>query len=71
MKNGYLNKTELNRITRQYREIDSLLAEIPTDRPLSKNEECTTQILTDCRNRLGELLRWQSFDVAWKAAKPD
>ncbi len=72
MKSGYLNKTELNRITRQYRELDAMLMEIKAgagERILNSREQATHDILIESRNRLGELLRWQSFDVAWKDAQ--
>jgi len=66
MKNGYLNNSELRKITRQFQELDSMIKSLGyTDK-----EQETCELLLTARNSLGKLLRWQSFDVAWKEARP-
>jgi hypothetical protein len=68
MKKGRLNKAELARIARCYRDIDSILRMIPKDAN-DRDEQDTRDCLIVARNRLGELLRWQDFDGAWMDAQ--
>ena len=68
MRNGRLNKPELARIARAYRDLNAMQAELPQT-ARSPDEETTLHLLLDARNRLGELLRWQDFDGAWVAAQ--
>jgi hypothetical protein len=68
MKKGQLNKEELAKIARCYRDIDGILRMIPKD--VSDNYEKSTQAcLVGVTNSLGELLRWQDFDGAWMDAQ--
>lgn len=67
MKNGRLNKPELARVARCFRDLDALLESLPRDGQ-SEDEANTAGLLVDSRNKLGELLRWQDYHGAWKAA---
>ncbi len=69
MRKGRLNKPELARITRAFRDINQLVNDLPKNAAaMTDDEKATCNILVDARNRLGELLRWQDFGGAWQAA---
>lgn len=68
MRNGRLNKTELARVVRSYRDIRGLLDKLPLNNQ-DKTEESTADCLFKARDGLGELLRWQDFGGAWKEAQ--
>lgn len=62
MRKGILNKPELARVARAFRDLDAMQADIPAkaeDR--NRDEDATLTILVDARNRLGELIRWQDY----------
>lgn len=67
MRKGYLNKTELARVGRIYRDLEKLRSEMPTCH--SKEEDSTYDLITTARNKLGELLRWQDFGGVWQEVK--
>lgn len=63
MRNGYLNKAELAKVERCYRDLDGLLSKLPLS-GLSKPEESTYQNLVDARNKCSDLLWWQAPERA-------
>lgn len=69
MKAGRLNKTELARMVRSYRDIQGLLDKLPLTTNLDRTEQSTADCLFKARNGLGELLRWQDFGGAWQEAQ--
>jgi hypothetical protein len=70
MRKGQLNKTELARMARCFREIESLMDMLPKDTK-NRHEQSTWDCLIKARNGLGELLRWQDFGGAWQDAQKE
>lgn len=68
MRNGQLNKAELAKLARQFRELDDLLESLPAGQLTAKESDVMGKLIK-ARNAIGEILRWQDFDGAWKAAQ--
>ena len=52
---GKLSKPQLSKLAKIHAELAAMLA--------TTEDETTVEILTETRNRLGELLRWQAPDL--------
>lgn len=70
MNKGRLNKTELNRLVRAYRDLDAMFKALPHYTKLTKGstEESTYELITRARQPISELLSWQSHNDAWQRA---
>lgn len=67
MKKGMLNKPELNKLAKSYRELTAMIQALPVEN-LCPTEKATLEALAKSRNAMGEILRWQDFNGAWKSA---
>ena len=69
MKKGRLNKTELSRVARMWKELDEMISQIPSGiRSDDGAEADTLDVLVISRNKLGELIRYQDYK-SWVSLK--
>lgn len=70
MRKGRLNRAELGRCAKIWRQLEELRAQLPADyRTHDKIEESTCKCLVEARNAIGDLLRWQDHALYQRTEK--